>query len=376
MDRYLKKVIHRDLQDKMVFLSGPRQSGKTTLAQTLIQSKSAYFNYDVPSDRKKIRLRDLDESQPRIVLDELHKMPKWKSYLKGLYDERKGNQSYLVTGSARLETFQRQGDALTGRYYAYHLHPICPAEASAWKGAGSHAEVLNHLLKTGGFPEAYFHPKNADRLREGRFEAVVREDLRDLSRVLAIRQFEVLIEILRDRGAGQISYSGLAEDLSVSVPTVKQWLAWLERLYVIFMVYPWSAATSRSLRKEPKFYFYDCAANINPGLRLENAVACALVKHIDFLKDTTGRRLELRYFRDREGHEVDFVVLENRKPLQLIEVKEADDEVSRDLRYLHQRHASANAIQLVRQRSASETLHSCRVVPAGEWLAKELLRED
>jgi len=358
----------------MVFLSGPRQSGKTTLSKSLLPENALYLNYDIPKHRKIIRNQDFDSNCPLVILDELHKMTKWKNYLKGLYDERGETQKYLVTGSARLETFRKQGDALTGRYFSYRLHPFCPTELFRLGLAKNPSDAVAKLLKLGGFPESIMNSKEASRLLEERFQSVVREDLRDMTRVLSLRQFEVLIEILRERSCGQLSFKSLEEDLSVSTPTVMSWIDWLSRLYSIFLIYPWSNATSRSLRKTPKFYFYDCAANEKEESRLENLVAAALVKHCDFINDTQGEKYELRYFRDKEHREVDFVVLNRKKPIYFIEVKASDEALSPSLLYLAKRNPQVKAIQLVNCPVKSKTIHGCEIHELGPWLCENLLQ--
>jgi predicted AAA+ superfamily ATPase len=372
--RYLFSYLKSDLKKKMVFLSGPRQSGKTTLAKSILPVSGLYLNYDIAKHRKLIRNQDFDSNCPIVILDELHKMAKWKNYLKGLYDERGDCQKYLVTGSARLETFRKQGDALTGRYFSHHLHPMCPTELCREGIAKGPQQAIEMLLKLGGFPESFVNPKEAPRLREERFQSVVREDLRDMTRVIALRQFEVLIEILRERSSGQLSYKSLEEDLSVSSPTVMSWVDWLSRLYTIFLIYPWSTATSRSLKKMPKFYFYDCAANEKEESRLENLVASALIKHCDFMNDTQGEKFELKYFRDKENREVDFVLLNRKKPIYFIEVKSSDSTLSSSLLYLAKRNPKVKAVQLVNSPIRSKTIHGCEIRELGPWLIENLLQ--
>jgi len=131
MERYQKRAILRDLNKKMVFLAGPRQAGKTTLAKNIAQEfkdSFVYLNYDRLEDRKIIVKEAWLPSTELIILDEIHKMPKWKNYLKGVYDTKSSHQKILVTGSARLEIFNKVGDSLAGRYFLHRLMPLSPAE--------------------------------------------------------------------------------------------------------------------------------------------------------------------------------------------------------------------------------------------------------
>lgn len=369
--RYLSKSLGQDVREKVVFLSGPRQSGKTTLAKALLDREGVYLNWDIRKDQKTIRDVAWPKDASLVVLDELHKFHKWKNFLKGVVDEFRNKPPLLVTGSAKLNTFKHQGDALTGRYFHYHLHPIDLAESSAFLPKQSAETRLKHLLETGGFPEAFLKPAAAERLRNDRFDLVLQEDLRDLSKTNSLKGLQLLIELLRERVGGQLSYANLAKDLSVSPPTVKSWVELLERLYVIFIVPPYSQGLARGLRKEPKFYFYDCAAayeQSGAGARLENAVACSLLKFCQFQRDSTGKNFQLHYFRDREKREVDFIVTLNRKAHWCIEVKSKDDSLSPSLWYVHERLRPAASFQLVRGLDRPREQNGIKINALAPWL--------
>jgi len=220
--RYLTPFLQKDLSRKLVLLSGPRQVGKSTLARSLLDEKGVYLNWDIRGDKRAIRDIAWRKDASLVVLDELHKLPKWKNFLKGVIDQFGNRPPILVTGSARLDLFRRSGDALTGRTFHHRLHPIDLEEAGAFLPGLSGAERLSRLLQTGGFPEAFLDPPGAERLRNDRFDVVVREDLRDLSRTSAVQALGLLIELLRERVGSGISHSNLAEDLSVSMPSLKK----------------------------------------------------------------------------------------------------------------------------------------------------------
>jgi len=369
--RYLTGALENDLREKMVMLSGPRQTGKTWLARYLCQSKGVYLNWDVRKDQRIIREIAWPKTSSLVVLEELHKYRKWKNFLKGIADEFNNKPPLLVTGSARLEAFRHAGDALTGRYYQYRLHPIDVAEARVFMKNTSAQKRLARLLKTGGFPEAFLKPEKAEKLRNDRFDLVVQEDLRDLSKTNSVKDLKLLIELLRERVGSNLNYANLAQDLNVAPNTVKAWVDLLEKLYIIFLVSPYSRGLARSLRREPKIYFYDCAAaysDKDEGAILENAVACALLKYCHFQRDAFGRQTELYYFRDREKREVDFVVTKNRKVLWCIEVKSSEDKLSPHLEYLHTRVKPEASIQIVKNLKREKEIRGIKITVMAEWL--------
>lgn len=369
--RYLTEYLKRDFTKKMILLSGPRQTGKTTLAKQLVGEKGVYLNWDILSDQRIIRNMAWPKEASLVVLDELHKYTKWKNFLKGLADEFQNKPPLLVTGSAKIETFRHEGDALTGRYFSYRLHPIDLAESKLFFETLSCEERLDRLLKTGGFPEAFLAPDEAERLRNDRFDLVIQEDLRDLSKTSSIRGIKLLIELLRERVGGQVSYSNLSKDLGVTPATVKSWIELLQSLYTIFIVPPYHTGLARSLRKEPKFYFYDCASaygNDNQGAILENAVGCSLLKYCNFQRDVYGKQMELFYFRDREKREVDFVVTLARKVHWCLEVKTSDDNLSPNLEYLHKRLNPLRSFQLVKNISKPKEIRGIKIVSLAAWL--------
>jgi predicted AAA+ superfamily ATPase len=368
--RYLTKPLLRDLKRKMVLLAGPRQCGKTTLARSLLDDRGEYLNWDITRDRRIIRDAAWPKDASLVVLDELHKAPKWKNLLKGVVDEFGNRPPLLVTGSARLDAFRRTGDALTGRHFFYRLHPVDVAESRLFLPKLALDKRLQRLLSSGGFPEALLNPADAARLRNERLELVTREDLRDLSRISSWRGPTDLVELLRERVGRPTNYDNLAQSLGISPPTAKSWIELLEKLYVVFLLPPYSGQLSRSLRKDRRVYFFDCAAAYDDtgGAQLENLVACCLLKYVQWRRDATGDNLDLYYLRDKEGREVDFVVTQNRRVLWLIEVKTSDADPSGGLRYYTERLKPKQSVQLVLNLDRPQERGGIKVLPLGPWL--------
>jgi hypothetical protein len=326
----------------MVFVAGPRQVGKTTLARRLLGRRRGYLNWDVAEHREAILRRELPASE-FWVFDEIHKYRLWRGFLKGLYDARRGSQRILVTGSARLDFYRFGGDSLQGRYHLLRLHPLSVGEL----GLRTRAALLD-LLALGGFPEPYLggREREARRWSRDHRNLLVREELTTLERVTDLGRIELLLLRLPELVGSPLSVNALREDLQLSHATVAKWLDMLERLYAIFRLAPFGPPRVRAVKKERKHYHLDWTVVPGEGPRFENLVGAHLLKWVHFLQDSEGRDVELRYFRDVDGREVDFVVVEGRRPTHLVECKWSDAPVDRGLRYLKLRFPDAEAWQL------------------------------
>ena len=370
MERYLEKSIKEDLKEKIVLLSGPRQVGKTTLSKQLISSYM-YLNYDSTADRKIIRAEEWARDVQLVIFDELHKMKKWKSWIKGVHDTEEIPPYLLVTGSARLETYRKGGDSLAGRFFSYRLHPLTVNEICSFLNEEPKT-ALDKLLKFGGFPEPYLKANEtfAKRWRRTHVDTIIREDLLDLEKVRDIKSIEILIDLLRARVGSLTSYSSLANDLQVSVHTVKHWLQVLENLYIIFPVHPYHRNIARSILKEPKYYLFDTGAvDGDIGAKLENVVALALLRQLHLIEDTTGSKAVLHYLRDKEKNEVDFLILIDKKPSLMIEVKVSDENFSKSLYRFHDFLKDAKPIQVVYNLKRKKSTRVMEMLPAHEFLS-------
>jgi predicted AAA+ superfamily ATPase len=275
---------------------------------------------------------------PIVVFDELHKAPGWKNRLKGLWDLRGRDARLAVTGSARLDLFRRGGDSLVGRYFLFRVHPFSLGEITGApvRPAGLAAAVarplagrpreLAVLSEHGGFPEPFLRRESAftNLWRRTRTERLVREDLRDLNRVAEVSLVEAAVALLPERVGSLFSMQSLAEDLEVGPATIKRWMEWLSRLYLVHAVPPYVRNVARALKKQPKVYLWDWSEVPGPGARFENLVAGHLLKAVHAWTDSGLGAFELRFVRDKEKREVDFLVLRDRKPWMLVECKAAD----------------------------------------------------
>lgn len=378
IERYIKNQIVRDLQKKIIILSGPRQCGKTTLSKNLKQ-KYEYLNYDNLDDRSHIVKYEWDRTKELIIFDELHKMPKWKSWLKGVFDKEGSDPGILVTGSAKLDTYKKAGDSLAGRHFYFRLHPLDVKELVATGYKENPEILLKKVISVSGFPEPFLSgdTRQYRRWRQSHMDLIIKQDLVDYELVRDIYSVQLLIELLRSRVGSGISVNSLAVDLNKDPKTVQRWLNILEDLYVIFKLTPYAKDISRSLKKEPKYYFYDCAlVEGDDGVKLENAIACALLKETHRLLDIEGIASQLFYLKIKGGREIDFLVMPEDKKLQpvMIESKWSDHEASANFKLFESSIKKPKKIQLVENLKRNfDTASGVSVQKASEWLAEAVL---
>ncbi len=313
--------------------------GKTTLALLFLSPPSvkhpAYLNWDDVKVHSSLMKGELPAGQPLLILDEIHKYARWRNLVKGFYDTRKGETALIITGSARLDHYRKGGDSLHGRYHYYRLHPFSLRELNETPSASD----LALLLKFGGFPEPLFRGEEKFRRRwqRERTHRVIYDDIRDLERVKEISLFELLAEELPRRVGSPLSIKNIREMLDVAHETVDRWVRVFERMYFCFRIPPLGAPRIRAVKKEQKLYLWDWSAIGDPGARFENLVACQLLKYCHFLEDAEGHGMELRFLRDTDKREVDFVVLRDGHPLFAVECKTGEKDISPALYYFVKR---------------------------------------
>ena len=373
MKRYLDDLVTTDLQRKMVLVTGPRQVGKTTLCRHLMERfpPAQYLNWDVAPDRAILQRQSWNPRSSLLAMDEIHKMPDWKNWLKGVVDGRPPTQALLVTGSARMETWRQSGDSLAGRYLPYRLHPISVREWCEQQG-GTPAAALERLMVRGGFPEPCLaeNPDDAERWRRQYFTDLIREDVVEFSRLHEVNAMRLFVELLRERVGSPLSLASIARDLAISPTTLKRYLDILQALYIVFTVQPWHHNIARAILQTPKVYFFDTGlVRGDEGIRFENAVATMLLKHSHFRQDVRGRSAGLHYIRTKDGAEVDFALSDDNRLTHLIECKLADPSLHRALAGFAAKFPGAEAIQLVRDLRQREYRASVAVTDAAEWLA-------
>ncbi len=366
--RALTPQVKADLQRKLVLLSGPRQSGKTTLARSLLPARgfaatARYLNWDDDESRGRILERDFPR-EGLVVFDELHKYSRWRNLLKGLFDLHRDRMQILVTGSARLDLYRRGGDSLQGRYHHLRLYPLSLREAGC---------TVRDLLALGPFPEPLLggDATQARRWSRAYRSRLVRDDVATLERVEELGALELLATRLPALVGAPLSVNAAREDLQVAHRTVERWLEIFERLLFIFRLLPYGPPRIKAVKKSRKHYLFDWMQVPEGGPRFENLVAFHLLKECHYLEDCEGLDMELRFFRDINGREVDFVQLRDGAPIRFVECKVSDTSVSPHLLYLKRKHPQVEAVQLLTTPGVDRTVsEGIRVRSADRFLAE------
>ncbi len=369
MKRLQTSFIIKDLAQKMVLLTGPRQVGKTFLAKQIASTfeNPLYLNYDNPQDKNLIEKQAWLDNVDLLVFDELHKMPLWKNYLKGVYDTKPSHLHILVTGSARLDIFNSMGDSLAGRYFLHRLLPLSPAELTQLEMPVN----LATLMTKSGFPEPYLAETmiEAQRWRLQYSNSLLSTDAFEFDKIQNIRALKLVFELLRTKIGSPVSYQSLAEDAAISPNTVKKYIEILEALYIVFRVTPFAKNIARSLLKEPKIYFFDTGlVQGDEGAQLENLTAVCLLKHVYAKIDYYAENYHLHYLRTKEGQEVDFALVKDDNIEQIIEVKNSATEISKSLHYYQQKY-QLPAVQIVKNLRLERQMDNIKIIKALNFLA-------
>jgi len=398
---YIKIWQELEKNKSMVFLAGPRQSGKTTLSKIIAKSfvNSLYFNWDI-TDHRALFLKNpgffesierKDPSPPLVIFDEIHKYKDWKNYLKGIYDRFHDDYRFLISGSGRLDIYQKGGDSLAGRYFLFHLWPFTIAEL-AKRNAGMEdflknplhismersnelEELWEQLSSLSGFPEPYISGKETTYRRWSNTYSnqLIREDIRDMVDIKSVQEMETLYMLLPSRVGSPLSIPSIMNDLKVSYNSIRNWLAVLERFFLIFSIPTWTGKIARAIQKERKVYLWDSPRIKDPAARFENMVAIELWRAVTLWNDMGHGNFSLHFIKNKEKQEVDFLIANNNDPFLLVEVKLSDTQPSQPL-LSFQKQLGIPAVQLTGRgagyRLTSNGTNKILVAPAYQWLSQ------
>ncbi len=383
-DRYLKKAVCEDLPEGMVFIGGPRQVGKTTLARDIIGSgfKTSYYNWDKIQHRVKALKGEWESDAELIVLDEYHKHRKWKSWIKGEYDVHKEKYKFLLTGSARLNIYRKGGDSLQGRYHYHTLYPFTYNEMNGIlpeiePGAElvfperADKDNLEILYRFGGFPQPLNKqaPRFHRRWHNERMERFFKEDIRELTMIKDIGNLTLMAALLPGKVASILSINSLANDLQVNFKTANHWVDVFDNFYYTFRLAPYQSKIIASVRKEKKLYLWDWPLVTERGPRIENVVALHLLKFCSYLYEYGGWEVSLMFLRDSTGREVDFLVTFEGRPWFAVEVKTKDTKLAGSLPYFKEKLGIPYCYQVVYDSDEDFVKGGIRIMPVSRFLA-------
>ncbi|MBI5300316.1 MAG: ATP-binding protein [Deltaproteobacteria bacterium] len=350
---------------QMRFVVGPRQAGKTTLARNFLEKKGTpklYYSWDDREIKNSYRkdpsffMKDVltckkENEKVWLCFDEIHKMPKWKNILKGIFDGHEDIIQFIITGSARLDMLKYTGESLLGRYFAFRLFPLTLSELVAvprkiefslvrpepsafvekvLDGGLTDGGGFDDLLNKSGFPEPFLSDSSIflAKWHNDYIEHYIKEDLRDLTNIHELEKVFDLIDILPSKIGNPLSLNSLREDIEVSHTAIRTWLTALKLVYVIFAIKPYSKNMIRSLKKAEKCYFFDWTRVENDASRFENYIACELFSFCSFLKDAGAGDYELFYVRTKDGLETDFLITHKKAPWILFEAKSNEEKMA------------------------------------------------
>lgn len=334
-------------QYPVVTITGPRQSGKTTLCQHVFPDKKYVSLEDI--DNRKYAMSDprgfLSEYSNGVIIDEVQKVPDLLSYIQGIVDKNQIKGEFILTGSSQFELSRSISQSLAGRTALLKLFPFSYVEI--YNSAEYSAEWVNKVLYKGFYPRIHSDDLDATEAMSAYVETYVERDVRQFYDVKDLNLFSTFIKLIAARTGQILNYSNIADDCGVTIPTIKNWVSILEQSYIIFLLQPYHSNMKKRLVKTPKVYFYDvglCAylngakqenhigALPNKGSLFENFVISEVLKmsaHNSF-KD------EFYFFRDKNKKEVDLLINKGLKiyPYEIKSALTYNSDFTKNLKYL------------------------------------------
>lgn len=329
MQRNLEKKL-KQLFDKfpIVFLTGPRQSGKTTLAQMAFPSLP-YVNFEDISLQEEVRSDPhgfLKEYNSGVIIDEAQLVPEIFSYIQLYSDRRNIPGQYLLTGSQNFLLNEKISQSLAGRVGILKLLPLNYSEISENYNAN-----IDQMIIKGGYPRSYEQDISATDFFSGYLQTYVERDVRQLKNISSLGDFQKLLFLCAGRVGQVLNLSSLCGDCGMSVPTIKSWISVLEASYIVYLSHPFHVNTNKQMVKSPKLYFYDTGLlcyllkirnrdhlkqHFAYGSIFENFVVNEILKS----QLNRGEMQNIYFLRDSKGHEVDCVIPQSNSRI-LCEIK-------------------------------------------------------
>ena len=330
----LRKIAHEilDQVDKIpvITLTGPRQSGKTTLARHLFPDYD-YLNMELPEDRNYAREDPrgfLNTYSQGVIIDEVQHVPELFSYIQLHVDTHQENGKIILTGSQNFLLLEKISQSLAGRTLIFHLLPLSLSELAV---SGENLDEVNTYMFRGFFPRLYKEGPDPVKWKSAYIQTYVERDVRQVIRLMDLAPFQLMLQLCAGRIGQLVNMNGLANEVGVDQTTIKRWLGILQAGFVIFLLQPHHQNFNKRLVKTPKLYFYDtglaCSllqiqsevqlrTHYARGHLFENLVLAEMMKYFY----NQGLRPPLYFWRDHNGNEVD-VILQYADKLYPLEIK-------------------------------------------------------
>ena len=362
------------LEYPVVTITGPRQSGKTTLAQMAFPKKD-YVNLEDPETRR-FAIDDprgfLKKHAAGLIIDEAHNAPNLFSYIQVLADERKENGQFILTGSHHFLLLEAISQSLAGRVAIYHLLPLSMDEL---KKAKVCPDGLDEMLMKGCYPRIYDQGLTAYKWYGNYVNTYLERDVRSIRSVDNLMLFQRFMKLVAARSGCVLNYANIANDLGVSNNTVKGWLSVLEASFIVFFLPPYYRNFNKRVIKSPKVYFYDtgllcylldiqdrAVLDVHPlrGQIFETMVVSDLMKQYCH----HGLKPQIYFWRDKTGHEIDCLI-EKGVDIYPVEIKSSQtvNEAHFDQLAYWKKLTGVKKSFLIYGGSAVHKRHECEILP-------------
>lgn len=339
IERKIEAIITQAFEQfPALLITGLRQVGKTSLLKKMFPYAS-YITLDLPANQHAAITNTIEFIQrfsTPLIIDEIQYVPQLFQGLKIAIDTNRKNGQYLLTGSQNFSIMQGVSESLAGRCAIMQLYPLSFFETS------NHIAVSqNEFIFLGGYPELYVSNKNYNLWYSSYVATYLERDVRNVLNVTNLREFNLFLRSCALRISNLLSYTNITRDIGISVNTAKKWLSVITTLGAVYLVEPYFANRGKRIIKSPKIYFtdtglaaflcgfetaYQLQNSAMAGYFFENYIANEIIKHYSFY----GKRLNLYYWRDVYGKEVDFILEQASGKIIAIECKLAENPTLKD----------------------------------------------
>ncbi len=325
-----KKLVEMAQKFPVIIITGPRQSGKTTLCKKLFKDHK-YVSLENP-DLREYALLDprgfIEEYRGKVIIDEVQRVPQLFSYIQGEVDANDIAGQYILTGSQNFLLLEKIGQSLAGRAYIYNLLPFSTIELKTQYNT----TLLSAIFK-GGYPRIYAKNITPQDFFPSYVQTYLERDVRSIINIKELSTFSAFIKICAGRIGQLFNASNIGNELGIDHKTVKSWLALLEASFVIYRLQPWHTNFNKRIIKSPKIYFYDTGLACHLlGIRSKEEINLHFAKGalfenfvvVEHIKETwnRGNRLSSFFWRDSAGNEIDLLI-EIGQQLKIVEIKSA-----------------------------------------------------